>query len=92
MTGVFACVCGKAFPTKSAAAGLKASTGAGYAEAVKDLCSADGVSRVIEAVREHGIDRIVLAGCPAIERAGLVSTIASAAGIPVPARRVPSIE
>ena len=84
MTGVFACVCGKAFPTKAAAAGLEASTGAGYAEAVKDLCSPDSVSRVIEAVREHGIDRIVLAGCPAIERAGLVAAIASASGIPAP--------
>ena len=84
MTGVFACVCGKAFTTKSAAAGLKASTGAGYAEAVKDLCSAGGVARVIESAGEHGIDRIVLAGCPAIERAGLVSTIATAAGVPSP--------
>jgi heterodisulfide reductase subunit A-like polyferredoxin len=42
------------------------------------------MARVIEAVGQHGIDRIVLAGCPAIERAGLVSTIASAAGIPAP--------
>ena len=34
MTGVFACACAKAFPTKAAAAGLKAQSGAGYAEAV----------------------------------------------------------
>ena len=55
MTGVFACVCGKAFATKAAAAGLEGVDGDGHAEAVKDLCSADGVARVIEAVREHGI-------------------------------------
>lgn len=84
MTGVFACVCGKAFPTKSAAAGLKASTGAGYAEAVKDLCSASGLEAAVGSIREHGIDRIVLAGCPAIERTGLTASVAAAAGIPAP--------
>ncbi len=84
MTGVFACACAKAFPTKTAASGLAKLAGAGYAEAVKDLCSAEGRAAVVARVREHAIDRIVLAGCAAIERAGLPAAIAAEAGIPAP--------
>jgi heterodisulfide reductase subunit A len=84
MTGVFACSCAKAFPTKAAAAGLKAQSGVGYAEAVKDLCSAEGRAAIVAKAREHGIDRIVLAGCAAIERAGLPAYIAAEAGLPTP--------
>jgi heterodisulfide reductase subunit A-like polyferredoxin len=84
MIGVFACACAKAFPTKAAAAGLKASTGAGHAEAVKDLCSAGGRAAIVAKVREHGIDRIVLAGCAAIDRAGLPALLAAEAGLPAP--------
>jgi heterodisulfide reductase subunit A-like polyferredoxin len=84
MTAVFACACERAFPRKAAASGLKRLTGAGHVEIVKDLCSAEGREAVVGKVREHGIDRIVLAGCPVIERAGLPATLAEAAGIPAP--------
>ncbi len=84
MTGVFACACAKAIPTKTAAAGLAKLSNAGYAEAVKDLCSVEGRAAIVAKVRGHGIDRIVLAGCAAIERAGLAASIATEAGIPAP--------
>ncbi|OHD74851.1 MAG: hypothetical protein A2177_01200 [Spirochaetes bacterium RBG_13_68_11] len=84
MTGVFACACERAFPTKAAASGLKQLAGAGRVEIVKDLCSAAGREAIVGKIREHGIDRIVLAGCPAIERAGLPATIAEEAGLPAP--------
>jgi len=84
MTGVLACVCDRAFPVKTAASGLKQLTGAGRVEIVKDLCSASGIVAAAGKIREHGIDRIVLAGCPVVERTGLAATVAEAAGIPAP--------
>jgi heterodisulfide reductase subunit A-like polyferredoxin len=84
MTGVFACACERAFTTKAAASGLKRLTGAGRFEIVKDLCSASGRETVFGKIREHGIDRVVLAGCPEIERAGLPAAVAERAGIPAP--------
>ncbi|MCX7029630.1 MAG: FAD-dependent oxidoreductase [Spirochaetes bacterium] len=84
MTGIFACVCTRAFPTKAAATGLKKLTGAGRVELVKDLCSAEGMATLAAKVREHGIDRIVLAGCPVIGRTGQAASVAEAAGIPAP--------
>ena len=84
MTGVFACLCDRAFASKSAAAGLKKLAGAGYAEVVKDLCSAAGRAAVTARIREQGIDRAVLAGCPALDRAGAAAAAAAEAGIPAP--------
>ncbi len=84
MTGVLACACDRAFPEKTAASGLKQLTGAGRVEIVKDLCSASGIAAAAGKIREHGIDRIVLAGCPVIERTGLAAMVAEAAGIPAP--------
>jgi heterodisulfide reductase subunit A-like polyferredoxin len=84
MTGVFACACERAFPTKAAASDLKQLAGAGRVEIVKDLCSAAGREAIVGKIREHGIDRIVLAGCPVIERAGLAATVAEETGLPAP--------
>jgi heterodisulfide reductase subunit A-like polyferredoxin len=84
MTGVFACACERAFPTKAAASGLKQLAGADSVDIVKDLCSAAGREAMVGKIRERGIDRIVLAGCPVIERAGLAATVAEEAGLPAP--------
>ena len=84
MTGVFACACERAFPTKAAASGLKQLAGAGRVEIVEDLCSAAGREAMVGKIREHGIDRIVLAGCPVLEQVGMAATIAEEAGLPAP--------
>jgi heterodisulfide reductase subunit A-like polyferredoxin len=82
MTGVFACTCAKAFPTKTAASGLKGLTGAGHVESHADLCSAAGRAFIGEKAKKHVIDRVVLAGCPAVARGELAALISKAAGIP----------
>lgn len=82
MTGVFACACRKAFASRAAASGVKRLTGAGRVEILKDLCTPEGQAAVAGAIRESGVDRFVLAGCPVIARAGLAAAIAEAAGLP----------
>lgn len=84
MTGVFACACGKAFASRAAASGLKRLSGAGRVEIVKDLCTSQGQASVVGTIRENGIDRVVLAGCPVIVRAGLAAAVAEGAGLPAP--------
>jgi heterodisulfide reductase subunit A len=84
MTGVFACSCARAFPTRAAASGLKRLTRADRVEVVKDLCAPAGVATVVANVHEQGIDRIVLAGCPTIERTGLAERIAADGNLPAP--------
>jgi len=84
MTGVFACHCRRAFATKAAASGLKRLTAAGQVDVVEDMCTPEAAAQVVAKARELGIDRIVLAGCPVIERAGLAEAVAGAIGLPAP--------
>ncbi|MCX7040363.1 MAG: hypothetical protein NT005_14665, partial [Spirochaetes bacterium] len=81
MTGVFVCSCGR----RSADAWLEK---VGAAVEVKNffghvrLCGPDGPKLIREKSKKNKLDRLLLAGCPALQSEAYIKTAAKAAGVP----------